>query len=451
MPNINLSSTPTEQAIEGFGGALTDSAAYLIAHSPLKVGILESLFSSSGARLSMIRLPLGASDFVAKPNANCASGSAASCYAPSPKCDTAGLTEIEYKKLEEKEKIACFRTYEDEQGSFGIDHDKTNIIPVLHSAKGLNPAIKLLATPWSAPGWMKISGRYLVKNCSEDEGEANFLSPGAEASYARYLAQAAAAYEKEQLPFAIISLGNEPQNCQTSYPTMNMFPAQEANVSNELSADLKNPAYGLSTQPEILGWDHNWSECGGPSRARYPAELLANPINKVSDIGFHSYCNGLPYPDQFAKDVGVYVTESTGFGKNNVSAGANLRYELKHELIDPIRDGAKGSLYWNLALDSDCGPQFNGGPTKCPSSVKSYAGCTNCRPMVTINKEGKPSYNEDYYYWEQFSKFVARGAKRIELESTPKWPLDTVAFENPDKSIVVVVLNEEKSGMSGRV
>jgi O-glycosyl hydrolase len=440
LPTIAVDATGINgQTVGGFGGAMTDSSAYLINSSPKKAAILKALFTSAGANFNMVRLPLGASDFMASPHPSCDTGEP-KCYAPNPVCATNSIL---------RKAAECFQTYDDTAGDrtlthFSIAHDRANTIPVLRNVHELNPAMHILATPWSAAGWMKSAGKYL-SSCS---GSANYLKPADYTVYAKYLTKVARAYQEEGLPFSSVSMQNEPHNCNSGYPTMMMEPSDEASFSNYLYKELHSTEGGLKQAPEILGWDHNWNDYnnkpGTPCKAQTPSSYAQNLFalpNEVSLIGYHSYC-GLPYEPQLPEGIGFYVTESTGTGGNNASG--NLVFEVAHELMDPLRDGAKGSLYWNVALDPKCGPQFGGGFkwTTCPTSTSS--GCGNCRPMVTVNNEHGGSYylNEDYYYWAQFSKYIQRGAVRI--SSSRSGPLDTVAFRNPgpNGSIVVVALNE---------
>ena len=425
---------------------MTDSSAYLINHSPKKSAILSTLFGTSGADFNMVRLPLGASDFIANPSPGCKSNRA-----------------------------NCFETYDDtprdtalspvtkSDPHFTIAHDTTNVIPVLKSAKALNSHFKIIALPWSAPGWMKISTHYL-SSCS---GSSDYLNPADYSLYAAYLTRAAKAYQEEGIPFSILSMQNEPQTCNQTYPTVEMQPSDQAKLSLDLSADLNNPANGLTNPPKIMGYDHNWYSPGEGSTScfgtatygptTYPQNLMALS-NDVSDIGYHSYCGSSLVQNSLSSahpNVGIYVTESTGVNQYS-DAGTNLVNEIKNDLIDPIRDGASGSLYWNFALNQNCGPQFGGGTTcnYCPKSgpqppgttcnkkeSSSYGGCMDCRPMVTVdNQNGTYSLNQDYYYWAQFSKFIQPGAVRI-WSSTIGSSLDTVAFQNPDGEIVLVVLS----------
>jgi O-glycosyl hydrolase len=463
LPTITLK-PHLYQAMEGFGAALTDSSAYLINNlpTPTRTTLLEELFGTGGAHFNMVRVPLGASDFVARPNVPaykklhaCGSALSPACYDPNPACDTQANT----KKFPGY--TECFQGYanseaELETGHLSIAHDEENIIPVLQAAKAVEPELKILATPWSAPGWLKASKQFLTQ-C---KGRANYLKSETEdelvyVKYAKYLATVAKEYARNHLPFSLMSLQNEPQNCNRNYPTMKMTELEEATLSNVVAAELKK----LHSKPiQLLGWDHNWREepthkvCKEKTYppAAYPEKLL-KLANHISAIGYHSYCGGSYKPN--IGSTGFYVTESTGFYEPNQLvaglpiagagiSGANLVPEVKDQIMDPVRFGAKGSLYWNLALDPRCGPQF-GGATQCVP--KGPDGCENCRPMVTVNEENgtaTATKNEDFYYWAQFSKFVQRKARRL-FSSVIGGSLDSVAFQNPDGSIVLVVLNEK--------
>ena len=348
LPQITVDPSSPHQVISGFGGAMTDSSAYLINNSPQKNTIVNALYGTSGANFNLTRVPLGASDMT--------QGSTAPIVG----------THI------------GFQTYDDTAGDtslshFSMAHDQTNVIPVLQAAKAINAGAGIIATPWSAPGWMKISGNFL----SDCNGSDNYLNPNDYGVYANYLAKAAKAYQDVGLPFSVISMQNEPHNCQPSYPTMMMEPSDQATFSNDLYGALHDSTNGLTNPPAILGYDHNWNDynnlaansqpfCGtNPAYqpTSYPQSLLGT-ANSVTDIGYHSYCgyssaqNGLNnfLSSNNLPPVGVYVTESTGsysgkYSATDANAAPNLVFEVKNDLVDPIRNGATGSLYWNLALD----------------------------------------------------------------------------------------------------
>jgi hypothetical protein len=126
------------------------------------------------------------------------------------------------------------------------------------------------------------------------------------------------------------------------------------------------------------------------------------------------------------------MTECTGnYGSAN--AAANLVWEVHNVLLGPIRYGARASLYWNLALGT------NGEPHR--------GGCSNCRGMIAINPAtGAWRPSQDYYYWEQFSRFIQPGAVRIGSTNPGLGSIETVAFQNPDGTIVLVALNTDYTG-----
>ena len=117
------------QQIDGFGASLTDSSAWLLWNKlsgAQRKEMLEMLFSpSKGMGLSVLRQPMGASDFA--------------------------LEDYSYDDVSRGES-------DPELKKFSIDHDRAYIIPILREALALNPNLKIIATPWSAPGWMKTSG-----------------------------------------------------------------------------------------------------------------------------------------------------------------------------------------------------------------------------------------------------------------------------------------------------
>jgi glucosylceramidase len=385
--NIDVNPSTTYQTMDGFGAAMTDSAAYLINGSSARNSIMNDLFSSSGIGLNFVRLPMGASDI------------SLNNYSYD---DTAGDTSLSH---------------------FSVGHDTAYIIPIMQQARSLSPSLKILATPWSAPGWMKIGGTF-VGNCN---GSSNYLQNALYTTYANYFVKFVQAYQNTyNLPIYMVSMQNEPHNCNSTYATMSMEPGDQATFSNNLRTALNNAGFsGI----KILGWDHNWYENNSPST--YPASVLG-ASNSVSAIGWHCYAGPTPgaqavgttlhnqYPS-----ISQYMTECTG-GSWATNAASNFVWDLQNLLIEPTRNWSKGSLYWSIALDP------NGNP--------HTGGCVGCRGMVTVNG-GSYTKNEDYYAWGHFSKFVQPGAVRVDSTDLGNGSIETAAFKNPDGSIVLVALN----------
>ena len=394
-PVISVNPGQQHQTMTGFGAAMTDSAASLIKNSASRNAIMNQFFSPSGAGFTMVRLPMGASDL----------------------------------------ESSSFQSYDDTPrdvtlAHFSVAHDTANIIPLLQQAKSLQPGLQILATPWSAPGWMKISGKF-DGVCPGDL--LNTLAPDSYNTYAQYFVKFIQAYKSYGLPIAMVSMQNEPENCNTTYPTMNMTASDEATFAGDLYSALS--AAHLTTT-KILGFDHNWYTDKGAVDT-YAQSLLADAGSKVAAIGYHCYGAGPDlngYTTQVASTatLSVLMTECSGF-VNDTDTASNLVSEVREDLLGPIEYSASGSLYWSLAMEPT-------GTSSNPTSGPHVGGCDTCRGLVMINGSNY-STSQDLYYWEQFSKFVTPGAKRISSTDLGLGGIETVAFQNPDRSIVVVALN----------
>jgi glucosylceramidase len=388
------------QTIEGFGGAMTQAAAHLLEEEPAgrRAQMIKALFSTSGGAFNYVRVPMGATDLSTEPYE----------YDPLPPGQTSD------PNLEH----------------FSVAHDEADLIPALRQARTVNPDLKLMASPWSAPGWMKISEHFIPVSC---EGSADYLKQSSYPVYADYFLRFLQAYRELGLPVAMVSLQNEPHNCKTSYPTMRMEPADQDHLARELRPLLDEEGFSATG---ILAWDHNWSEKnpdGEDVPTEYPQQVIEGAEGNISAVGYHCYDKNPAGPEVQSgfhaafPEIDVYFTECSGFDKY-ATAADNLVNEVRDALIGPLRNWARTSLYWSLVQRSD-GRPFIG-------------GCTDCRGMLAVDPDtGNWTRSEDYYYWSQFSKFVERGAVRISSTDPPDQSVETVAFRNPDGSIVVVALN----------
>jgi glucosylceramidase len=388
---VSVDPTTTYQTIDGFGGALTDSAAWLIYNSPQRTAIMNDLFGSGGASFSTVRLPMGASDL--------------------------SLSNYSY------DDTCCSLS------RFSVAHDTSYIIPILQQARQLNAQMKVMAVPWSAPGWMKFGGSF-TGTCWWNY---NYLNNSYYPTYASYFAKFVSAYANAYgIPIYAVSMQNEPHNCSSAYATMNMEASDQSNFALQLRSALNNAGFG---GVKIISWDNNWYESNQPTT--YPQQVLSynhsQALNAVNGAAYH--CYGSPdggysvqstfhgaYP---SKDV--YFTECTG-GTWATNAAANLVWEMQNNLIGPVRNWARTSLYWSIALDPNNGP--------------NVGGCTTCRGMITVdNTHGTYTRNGEYYAWEHLSKVVQPGAVRIASTDLGNGNIQTVAFKNPDGSLAVIALN----------
>ena len=386
---IDVDTGITYQAMVGFGAAITDASAWLIQTklSPSqREALLQELFGrANGIGLSFTRLTIGASDF--------------------------SRTHYTFDDVPAGETDSAL-------AHFSIDANRADVLPVVKRAVAINRDLRVMASPWSAPAWMKTTGS-LIKGTLRAE---------AYPAFADYLRRYVQAYQAEGVPIFAITLQNEPHFEPENYPGMRLTPAQRASLVGNHVGPLFDRA-GIATR--ILDWDHNWDEPESPL-----AVLEDSSARRyVAGVAWHCY-NGdvaaqTPVHDAFPEKE-VYFTECSG-GQWAPNWADNLVWYTRTLIIESTRGWAKGVLLWNLALDESHGPHLG--------------GCGDCRAVVTIDsRTGAVTRNEEYYALAHASRFVRPGAKRI-ASTTDVDSLETVAFRNGDDgSTVLIVVNTGKLG-----
>jgi O-glycosyl hydrolase len=444
------------QPITGFGGAMTQSAAELINNSRSDKQIMDALFDRSGADFSIVRVPMGASDFV---TGRIYQGDTSYSYDDNGGKADPGLAKFSVGTQTHAGEHAVPCVPARSPGDYGTG-DYADTIPALQCAKSLNPSLNLLAVPWSAPGWMKIKDPTIPSACP---GSDDVLQPSYYDLYAAYFVKFLEAYQTVHLPVSEVSMQNEPENCSTSYPTMEMTPASQATFAVDLHDNLTDSSVKakLPVTPAIMAYDHNYlnSWNGHASGVTdYPEQVIKQASGTVGMVGFHHYNGSLAQEEQALDKehtahpkVPIWMTEATGTYGTSTPA-QNLVWEGQHDLMEPLQNWARASLYLNLVLNSAGGPHHGGCGHKS----------TACRGMITLHADGKYSLNEDYYDWAQFSKFIHPGATHIcssiiDLSASAvhkctsassSWIptngdnlIDTVAFRNRNGSVVLVAIN----------
>jgi glucosylceramidase len=390
-PVITINDGTKYQQIDGFGASLTDSAAWIVSNkltATQQSDLWQSLFSpTAGIGISFLRQPMGATDFSVGGNYS---------YDDVP----AGQTDPSLTK-------------------FSIAHDTAYITQLLKQAIAVNPAIRVVAVPWSPPAWMKTSGTMNGGN----------MNTAYFPSLAQYFVKFVQAYQQQGIPIYGVLPQNEPLNSNSGYPTEYLPATDEAKfIGANLGPALSAAGFGTV---QIIGYDHNWDQ---PS---YPETLFADSSasSYLAGSAFHCYAGDVSaqsavhdaYPAK-----GLWFTECSGTVGSNFAG--DLIWNTENLLIGATRNWALSVSLWNLALDQKSGPQ-NG-------------GCTNCRGVVTIDYSVSPpgiTKNVEYYVLGHLAKFVVPGAYRIDSNSLAHGSIEDVAFQNPDGSIVVVVLNSGSS------
>jgi glucosylceramidase len=378
-PNIEVDSTQTYQPIEGFGFALTGSSAYVLNRglpAAQRATILRELFSndSTAAKFSYIRISIGASDL----------SPTVFTYADSPTADP-NLT------------------------SFSIEPERADLIPILREVIAIRPDIRIMATPWTAPVWMKTNGQSVGGSLKSEY----------QAAYAQYFVKYIQAMAAEGIQITSITPQNEPGNPYNN-PSMLMNAEEQRDfIKNHLGPALQGA--GLATQ--IIVYDHN---CDLPS---YPLTILNDPQAKpfVAGSAFHLYAGDISAMGQVQNahpDRGVYFTEQ--YVSATGGFGGDLAWHTRNIMVGASRNGARAIIEWNLANDAQYGPHTPG-------------GCTDCLGALTV-ANNSIKRNTSYYIVGHSSRWVPPGSVRI--KSSEASGLPNVAYLTPDGRKVLVVLND---------
>jgi len=381
---FEVDTTTKYQTIDGFGFALTGASAYLIKQKLDKVqrdSLLWDLFSEKGIAISYLRISIGASDLDDRVFSY--------CDLPKGETDTA-------------------------LSRFDISADKENLIPVLKEILKINPKLKIMATPWSPPTWMKT-------NLNSKGGN---LKPEYYQFYADYFVKYILAMEREGVKIESITLQNEPENPNNN-PSMLMKAEEETLFVKKFLGPTFRTA-NISTK--ILVFDHN------ADHPEYPITVLSDPeaAKFIDGSAFHLYLgevNALSKVHDAFPNKNLYFTEQWTGAKGQFSG--DLAWHIKNVIIGATQNWAKAVIEWNLASDVNFGPHTDG-------------GCTECLGAITVDKGF--SKNVSYYIVGHASKFVKSGSVRV--RSTQTNALPSVAFFNPSGQKVLIILNETKNQTS---
>lgn len=378
-PTIMVDSTQLFQSIDGFGFTLTGGSAYVINQldATTKSTLLKELFSndSTSIGISYLRISIGASDLDAS----------VFSYDDLP----AGQTDANLT-------------------SFSIAKSKTDIVPILKDILAINPAIKIIATPWSPPVWMK--------DIASTKG--GHLNPVYYGVYASYLVKYIQAMQAEGITIDAITPQNEPLNPYNN-PSMVMSADEETSfIKTALGGAFQ--AAGITTK--IIAYDHN---CDQPD---YPVTVLsdADAAKYVDGSAFHLYAGDISALTTVHNDFpakNIYFTEQ--YTPTSGSFGGDLKWHLKNVIIGATRNWSRNALEWNLATDENFGPHTDG-------------GCTTCKGALTVGSS--VTRNVSYYIVAHAAKFIMPGSVRI--ASNVSGSLNNVAFKRPDGKKVLLVEND---------
>ena len=376
---IDIDPGTTYQDIFGFGFALTGGSAIHINNMSAsdRSDLLNELFGTGEGQIGMshIRVSLGASDLDPAPFS----------YNDLP----SGQVDVN-------------------QDNFSIDPDKTHLIPVLKEILAINPDVKIMASPWSAPSWMK----------SNNGTVGGSLLPQYYDSYATYFVKYIQAMEAEGISITSVTPQNEPLHGGNN-PSMVM----QAGAQTDFIGQSLGPAFAANNiDTKIIVYDHN------ADNTDYPMQVMANVTAGPYTAGsaFHLYggvIGNLSQVHNSFPNKELYFTEQWYSG--NGTFNGDLQWHTREIFIGGTRNWCNAVIEWNLAADSNWDPHTPG-------------GCTLCKGAITIDGNNVLR-NAGFYVVAHASKYVRPGSVRI--QSNYEDAIPNVAFLTPDNEVVLLAMN----------
>lgn len=395
------------QSVDGFGFALTGGSAELLSKMDKieRAKILKEIFSydADNIGVSYLRLTIGSSDL--------------------------NSFTFSYDDLEEGE-----IDYDLEK--FNLSQDLKDVVPVVKEILKINPDIKIMASPWSAPLWMKTNSNIRGGELKEENYDV----------YARYFVKYIAAMKAQGININAITIQNEPMNSRNT-PSMSWFANEQADfVKKNLGPAFKKAGLDI----KIIVFDHN------TDRPDYPLAILNDPeaAQYIDGSAFHNYrgnMESMSIVHRARPDKNIYFTEQMLTEKSG-SKEINIAAAVQRLILGPAQNWSKNIILWNLAADPLNNPHTDNG------------GCDRCQGAITIDGN-KISRNIAYYAMAHISKLVRpgshrifstnRGAKSVRLyqdeqrpnvyrtriiENTPVLP--NVSFKTPSGKIILIVAND---------
>lgn len=394
IPVIQVNDNVRYQSFTGVGGAMTDSSAWLMWDElapPTRTQLFKTLFSPSGADLSFMRVPMGASDFSV--------GGQPYTYDDQP----AGQADQTLAQ-------------------FSVAHDEAYILPALRAARALNSHVYVEAVPWSPPAWMKAN------DALDNTLHAGALLPQYMPALAQYFVKFLQAYSARGVLVNAISPQNEP-GVPAAYPGLELNQVQEAGF---VANDLRPALAAAHLSPSVFDWDLSW----GPLKAATDPVVSQAAAGTAAGLAWHCYYGSPTFMSAVhrAAPGSMQLVDECSTGSGDVFPTSEL-------LISSLRAWANAVAVWNLALDP------SGGPVQAPNW-----GCPGCTGLAAVDEStGGYTLSRDYYELAQLSHFVRPGAIRISSPSFVSYGLglqfgyqtvispglDDVAFLDPDGTKVL--------------
>lgn len=376
------------QSIAGFGAALTHSSCYNLMKMTAtdRAAFLKEFFSiEEGMGVSMVRISIGGSDFGLK-----------------------------------------YFTWEDIKGSRGPhENDLKYVVPILKEIKAINPTLKILASPWTAPAWMK------EKTKGNNGYQGGHLKSSSYQDYADYLVYWVKWFQSQGFEIEAITIQNE---SLTEYNkiSMMMFYDEAIRFIKKLGPAFQ--AAGITTKILVFDHNYNYDNWTNPDQRQYPLKVYQDGevAKYVAGSAWHSYGGSETELDVIhsgAPDKEIWFTECS-IGTWYPEFENQLNNDFKHQFIGTLKRWSRSVLVWNLMLDTKNGPNLDN---------------STCFGVVTLGDDNKiEARNSQYYALAHCSRVIRSGAVRVGTDGFTAPGIDYLAFLNPDGSWGVIVQNENQ-------
>lgn len=389
---ITLDAAQPRQAITSFGGAFNEQGWRALGVLPAseREAALRALFDRErGLAFDYCRLPIGASDY------------ALDRYTLD---ESPGDTQMQH---------------------FSIERDKQQLIPYVKAAQAIRPDLKFWGSAWTPPTWMKTPPVF--------DGGAFKDDPTIYRAYALYLARYVESYAEQGIPVNMVVPQNEPSEL-THYPSCDWTPSQYVTFLRDHAGPLFQQR-GLKTQLFI----------GTINKADWDASSV------LKDPGAATYVSGAalqwagiaqaPQLRALRPDLTILQSE-TECGNNHWQPGFNperagndfdYAAHTWRKLAEFFKAGATGYMLWNMVLDEQ------------GKNIDSERPWPQNSAIVVDRPSKRVIYTPMFWATKHFSRLIARGAKLI--GSRGDWP-DQIAFQNPDGSLVIELMNVTEAPVS---
>jgi len=416
---VQLDPTKRFQEITGFGGAFTESSAVLLNQmSPDKrEEILEAYFGEQGAKYSLTRTHMNSCDF--------------------------SLTNYSYAQIEGDVNLE----------HFSIAPDLDDLIPMIKDAQKVSKeGFKVLASPWTAPPWMKDNNSYVGGK----------LKPEYFESWALFFSKYLEAYKNEGIEIWGVTVENEPLGNGNNWESMHFSPAEMTDfVRDFLGPKLEADGFDKT---KILGYDQNREHLEEWIDAMYNSEENARYFDGTAIHWYASTYEVFPEALQYAhnrapgqhliqseacvdaevphwqEDNWYWKKEATDWGfdwapeKDKPLHPKYVPvYRYARDIIGCLNNWVDGWIDWNMVLDRQGGPNW----------FKNWC----VAPVLVDTQSNEIYYTPLYYTLSHFSRFIRPGAVRIGFEQSAS-NIQMTAAQNPDGSVVVILFNPESTPLS---